>query len=156
MDGTRIFTPQELRVKFHKVYLFVAAIILILARIGQTIGLQKPAAFLENPSSLFDFITNRQLLLGVAFMEIFIAMLLISPSFELVVRNKILFWLASLFAIYRLILWMSGEPEPCRCFCRIFDWIHLDDSVVDYITTGLFLFLFIPSGVLVLLGFKKG
>jgi len=155
MDSRTTCIPKEPWVKFCRIHLLFAATTLIPAGLVKAIGLQKPAAFLENLSSLSNFITNRQLLFGVAIMEIFVATLLISPSFDLVFRNKILFWLASLFAIYRLILWISSEPEPCRCFGRIFDWIHLDDSVVDHVTTGLFLFLSIPSGVFVVSGFKK-
>jgi hypothetical protein len=64
-----------------------------------------------------------------------------------------LFWIASLFAIYRSILLISKEPEPCRCFGQIFDLFNLDDSMVSFITKSAFLFLWIPSGLLVIADF---
>ena len=89
-------------------------------------------------------------MVGVSFVEISVATLLLLSIFDLISRTKMLFWIASLFAIYRSILLISKEPEPCRCFGQIFDWFHLEDSVVSLITNGAFLFLWIPSSLLLM------
>lgn len=140
-------------VKFREYYLWVSAVILILAGVSKTIGLQKPAAFLFNPNSVFSFLSNKQFILGASFVEVSIGILLLASVFELASRTKMLFWIASLFAIYRSILLISKEPEPCRCFGQIFDLFHLDDSMVSFITNSAFLFLWIPSGLLVIADF---
>lgn len=134
-------------------YLWVSAVTLILAGVSKTIGLQTPAAFLSNPNVLFSFISNKHFILGASFVEISVGTLLIASVFGLASRTKMLFWVGSLFAIYRSILVLSKEPEPCRCFGQIFDWFHLDDSTVNFITTGAFLFLWIPSGLWVIFDF---
>lgn len=136
-------------VKVREYYLWVSAAILILAGVSKTIGLQKPAAFLSNPNSVFSFLSNKQLILGASFVEVSIGILLLASVFELANRTKMLLWIASLFAIYRSILLISKEPEPCRCFGHIFDLFHLDDSMVIFITNSAFLFLWIPSSLLV-------
>ena len=107
-------------------------------------------SFLSNPNSVFSFISNQVMMLGVSFVEISVATLLLSSIFDLLSRLKMLVWIASLFAIYRAILLISKEPEPCRCFGQIFDWFHLEDSVVRLITNGTFLLLLIPSSLLVI------
>jgi hypothetical protein len=149
-----IFIQQSGRwVKLREYYLWVSAVVLILAGVSKTMGLQKPAAFLSNPNSVFSFLSNKQLILGASFVEVSIGILLIASVFELASRTKMLFWIASLFAIYRSILIISKEPEPCRCFGQIFDLFHLDDSMVNFITNSAFLFLWIPSGLLVIADF---
>ena len=133
-----------------KWYLWTSGAILMLAGVSKVIGLQRPAAFLSNPNSVFSFISNQVIMVGVSFVEISVAILLLSSIFDLLSRLKMLFWIASLFAIYRSILFISKEPEPCRCFGQIFDWFHLEDSVVRLITNGAFLFLLVPSSLLVI------
>jgi hypothetical protein len=133
-----------------KWYLWTSGAILMLAGVSKVIGLQRPAAFLSNPNSVFSFISNQVIMVGVSFVEISVATLLLSSIFDLLSRLKMLFWIASLFAIYRSILFISKEPEPCRCFGQIFDWFHLEDSVVQLITNGAFLFLLVPSSLLVI------
>ena len=140
-------------VKFREYYLWVSAVVLILAGVSKTMGLQKPAAFLSDPNSVFSLLSNKQLILGASFVEVSIGTLLIASVFELASRTKMFFWIASLFAIYRSILLISKEPEPCRCFGQIFDLFHLDDSMVNFITNSAFLFLWIPSGLLVIADF---
>jgi hypothetical protein len=133
-----------------KWYLWTSGAILMLAGVSKVIGLQRPAAFLSNPNSVFSFISNQVIMVGVSFVEISVATLLLSSIFDLLSRLKMLFWIASVFAIYRSILFISKEPEPCRCFGQIFDWFHLEDSVVRLITNGTFLLLLIPSSLLVI------
>ena len=145
--------PSARWTKVRQYYLWVSAAILLLSGVSKTIGLQRPAAFLSNPNSVFSFISNQYIMVGVSFVEISIATLLLSSIFDLISRTKMLFWIASLFAIYRAILLISKEPEPCRCFGQIFDWFHLEDSVVRLITNGTFLFLLIPSSLLVILDY---
>jgi hypothetical protein len=153
MENPIAINQSGRRATVVKWYLWISAAILMLAGVSKIIGLQRPAAFLSNPNSVFSFISNQVMMLGVSFVEISVATLLLSSIFDLLSRLKILVWIASLFAIYRAILLISKEPEPCRCFGQIFDWFHLEDSVVRLITNGTFLFLLIPSSLLVILDY---
>jgi hypothetical protein len=137
------FRPERL----WRMYLFAVALVLLLAGFAKSVGLRQEAGFLSNPNSLFSFITNRQLMTGVAILEIAVAVLIFSNAFELGFKLKMVCWLSSQFAIYRAALFISKEPEACKCFGDIFGWLGMGDATIQNVTTSLFLFLLIPSSV---------
>ena len=147
------FNPSPARLlpeKLWRVYLILAACVLLLAGVAKSIGLQQEAAFLTNPNSLVVFLTNRQLLTGVAVVEIAVAVLLFSRAFTLETKVKMVFWLSLQFAIYRASLALAREPAPCKCFGDIFGWMGMGEDAVRNMTSGLFWFLLIPSAAWVL------
>jgi hypothetical protein len=119
-------------------YIFVVAVMLLMAGFGKTIGLQQEVGFLSKMNPLFSFITNRQLFSGVAFVEVALAVILLSKDFSRETKIKMIFWLSLQFAIYRGALFLAKEPAPCKCFGDIFGWLGM---------SGAFLFLLIPSTV---------
>lgn len=135
------------RGKCCEVYLASASAVLILAAISKIIGLQQESEFLYKPNPLLSFIANRHLMFVVACLEVPIGILIVSRGLNLGTRIRILFWLSAQFAIYRLALLLSNEPEPCKCFGEIFGWLNLPSGLANSISWWLFLFLLIPSGL---------
>jgi hypothetical protein len=131
--------------KYWNIYIFVVAIILIIAGFGKSMGLQQDVGFLSKTNSLVGFLTNRQLFSGVAFIEIAMAILLFSSSFSNDAKLKMVFWLSLQFLMYRGFLFLANEPAPCQCFGDIFGWLGMSEGAIYNMTTGAFFILIVPS-----------
>ena len=54
-------------------------------------------------------------------------------------------WIASVFVLYRLGLWMKGAPRPCGCLGTVIDSLPLDPKTVEYTMQGLAAYLLVGS-----------
>ena len=134
-------------IRFWNCYVIFAALILLTAGVAKSIGIQQSAAFLSKPNSIITLISNRHLLWGVSSLEIAVGALLLSKVLTLSKKIKTVFWISSQFAIYRLGLLLVNEPEPCKCFGDIFQWIGVHDDLIREVTIVSLMYMLIPSGV---------
>ena len=133
-------------IKFWNWYVIFAALVLLIAGMAKSIGIQQSAAFLSKPNSIITLISNRYLLWGVSSLEIGIGALILSKVLSLSKNIKTIFWLSSQFVIYRLSLWLVNEPEPCKCFGDVFQWIGVSDEFTRAATIVSLVYLWFPSG----------
>jgi len=136
--------------KAIKVYLGIAACLLLLAASSKGFSVWKPSAYLASPNSLLAFLSNRQLFLAVALLELAVAAALLFGRLDVWTRIQWVFWLSLQFAVYRLVLVLSREPEPCKCFGDLFLWLGLGPSFVDVFSKASLAYFLIPSGAVLL------
>jgi hypothetical protein len=137
--------------RWVKVYLWVAACLLLLAAVSKVVSVWKPSAYLSTANPVLTFLSNRQVFLAVALLELAVAGAIFSGGLELWTQVQWVFWLSVQFAVYRLILLLSKEPEPCKCFGDLFLWLGFDPVFVDWFSKASLTFFLVPSGVLMLL-----
>ena len=132
----------------RRVYLWIAAGLALLAAFSKELSVWKPTAYLVSLNSLLTFLSNRQFFLAVAVLELAVAAAIFFERFDFWTRVQWVFWLSLQFAGYRLILLLSKEPEPCKCFGDLFLWLGVSAASVDFFSkASLFNFL-VPSGAL--------
>jgi hypothetical protein len=131
-------------------YLGIAVMLLLLAACSKGLSVWKPSAYLASPNSLLTFLSNRQLFLAVAALELAVAAAIVFGGLDLWTRVQCLFWLSLQFAVYRLILFLSKEPEPCKCFGDLFLWLGLGPSFVDLFSKASLAYFLVPSGAVLL------
>jgi len=133
--------------------LYMTSVVVVLAATGliKVFTSLGEVHLLSVPHALFPFLTHRQLLMlsGVLELVTVIALLRIRQQ-----KLKLLLvaWLAALFGTYRFGLWWAEVTEPCLCFGNILDWLHLDRSTSNALTTVLFYYILLGSFFFLLVG----
>ena len=133
-----------------RIYLWIAAGLLLLAAFSKALSVWKPSAYLASPNSLLIFLSNRQFFLAVAVLELAVAAAILFGGFGFWTRVQWVFWLSLQFAVYRLVLFLSKEPEPCKCFGDLFLWLGMSASSVDFFSKASLVYFLVPSGALLL------
>lgn len=135
-------------------YIYTSAVILLVASFSKIVSYFEKQKFLFEPNPVFAFISNRNLLISAAVLEILVILILILNK---CVRSRILsiFWLSCLFAVYRLGLWWLDVTESCACVGYLGQWFKLKKETVATMSWCLFLYLLIPSMIFVSIDFYK-
>jgi len=129
-------------------YLRIAAVLLVLAALSKVMSVWKPSAYLSTANPVLSVLSNRQVFLAVALLELVVAGAILSGWLELWTQVQWVFWLGLQFAVYRLILLLAKEPEPCKCFGDLFLWLGLGPVFVDWFSKVSLVYFLAPSGVL--------
>jgi len=131
-------------------YLRIAAVLLVLAALSKVMSVWKPSAYLSTANPVLSVLSNRQVFRAVALLELVVAGAILSGWLELWTQVQWVFWLGLQFAVYRLILLLAKEPEPCKCFGDLFLWLGLGPVFVDWFSKVSLVYFLAPSGVLLL------
>jgi hypothetical protein len=108
--------------------LYCLAVIKMLSAIGSL-------RILEIPDPLLG-VSNRSALVGVALVEFFVAGVVTGHHSDRV-RALVLFWLSSMFVIYRVFSWLLDPGKPCACLGFVGSWLGLPQSVITCIALGI-------------------
>lgn len=136
--------------RWVQVYLWVAAVLLVLAAASKILSVWKPSAYLSTANPVLTFFSNRQVFLAVALLELVVAIVIFSGRLGWWRQVQWVFWLSLQFTVYRLILVLSKEPEPCKCFGDLFLWLGFGPVFVDWFSKVSLTYFLVPSGVLML------
>lgn len=85
---------------------------------------------LSKPDPLFWFLSNRQMLVLAALLEMTIALIIFFHK-SVALRAKALVWISTMFVFYRVGLWWVGYKGDCPCFGHITDSLPLDRTIVN-------------------------
>lgn len=107
-----------------------AAAILIVTALLKIISLQTGIRFFLLKDPVFPFITNGQMMALSAMLELCVAIILIRKA-DRVFQFTALLGLSSIFLFYRLGLAWISPNEPCKCYGRATDWLHISTQTAD-------------------------
>jgi NADH:ubiquinone oxidoreductase subunit K len=99
------------------------------------------AGILSQKDPLLAFLTVRELLLSSAFIEIVVAIILWRER-HASIKPLVTIWIASMFSIYRLGLWLIAYKGSCPCLGTIGDWIPIPHKLLDHFLLSTILFMY--------------
>lgn len=128
-------------IPFQKQFIQLALIIFVFFGASKVITSLGSYPSLARTDPVFYFLSTRQLLFLVGFVELIVARLLVAASFENRVKLLVILWMSLLFASYRLALWASGYIGTCPCFGYIWEWLMVPDIILQRILIGIIVVL---------------
>lgn len=138
--------------RLSKAFIISGAAILLLTGFAKLISSVGTAPIVKAVDPIIG-LRNRELFLLVAFMEIGIGISCLTAHS---VRTRLLLiaWVSSLFAVYRMGMWMFGINRPCPCLGTLAQFFGAKSDILDTALRYLFYYLLIGSyGALL---FSKG
>lgn len=128
----------------------LAAAIMLATGLLKVLDSTVRADYFDQPDSVFFFLSNRQMMLIAAALEIGIAVYIWSiPSIKH--RGFALLWLCSLFILYKTGLEKTFATKPCSCLGILGRWLKLSNHQLEIITWSL-LFAMIATAIVILIG----
>jgi len=124
---------QKPRQELH--FLRSAAVLLLLTATAKAISIFGTQSILEKADPIFWVLKNRDLLVLVAALEAFVALLLLSKV-SLSIKRGSLIWLCTNFLLYRMGLWITDAPVACKCLGDLAERIGLSDSQASWVMLG--------------------
>jgi hypothetical protein len=111
------------------------------------------ARILDRADSVFWFMSNRQLLLAVALLEIGIAAAILSKRLDLTNKLYLIAWLGSVFLIYRGARAWAGDHGPCGCVGNLTEALGISAGAADLGMKIMLVYLLAGSLAFLALGF---
>jgi hypothetical protein len=114
------------------VFRICAAILLVAAAFKLNSALYE-IRLLGVANPLLDFLSNRQVLVVAAVVEIAVAWVLLSAQSN---RSRAFYlsWIVAVFISYRGGLWLIRAPEPCGCLGSIGQWLGISDAATNMLS----------------------
>jgi hypothetical protein len=143
------FTNSHFAVTIKKLnamrwFQFSAIAVLIVTALLKLVSLQTGARFFLLKDPVFPFITNGQMMALSAILELCVAIILIRNLGRLF-QFTALMSLTSIFLLYRLGLAWIAPNEPCKCYGRATDWLHISSETGDTAMKIILAYLLIGS-----------
>ena len=95
---------------------------------------------------VFAFISNRQMLILVASVEVIVCMILIGVKSEFI-KLACTAWISTCFVLYRTGLWILGVRE-CMCLGNALNWIGIERQSLSRFTGILAVLMMVGSIIL--------
>jgi hypothetical protein len=129
--------PGDTAATEKRIY-WVAASIFFFAATIKIIGASQEHTILIQRSPELVWLTQRQLYLGTAFIEVIASCYLFFSSNP---RNQYRFLIALALGIwaYRLAFWLAGIEGPCACLGNMWHWTGLSTETVEKLAVVLLL-----------------
>jgi hypothetical protein len=99
-------------------------------------------------------IKYKKLMLAVGFVEIIVALICILAKNQTIVP-KLIAWIASCFAAYRIGLWWINWTFPCHCLGNLTDALHIPEETADRIMKLILAYLLVGSYSLIVIQWLK-
>jgi lipid-A-disaccharide synthase-like uncharacterized protein len=125
-------------------FLFGAVGLLLFTATVKLISATQEIPFLSSADPLFAPLSNRQITLLVAALELLIVGIILRGP-NRVVKLSAVAWLATLFCTYRLGLWLINYHGPCSCLGGAVDWLTRNKLVVLWGLRGMLAYLLVFS-----------
>ncbi len=129
----------DLAERFYNVFLKFAGLILISSATVKIITSLQETRVLSVPSPIFP-LTFRQLYGLSSFIELIIGVFLLYKNYR-PFKIVILTWIAGVFSVYRLWLYIIGYKGPCGCLGNAYLWLGINNSVQKSIENSAFIYL---------------
>ncbi|MGI8967245.1 MAG: MauE/DoxX family redox-associated membrane protein, partial [Limisphaerales bacterium] len=140
--------------KVEKSFIKIAAIFLMATATIKLASAGQEVPFLTKTDPIFWFFTNRQVLFFAGLLELVVAAFLFFHT-NTSLRIKTIAWLATIFLVYRIGVWLTGYRGPCNCLGGALDWLIKDRIVIENISKVLLGF-FLCSYLLIFIRRKAG
>lgn len=114
-----------------KKFLFSAALLLLVTGAIKVVSSGQEVKFLTAQHVLFKALTNRQVLLVTAVVEIAVGLILLSRSTP-ELKLGVISTLATVFLSYRCSLWLVGYKGPCLCLGGAVNWLGINPRFADW------------------------
>lgn len=135
---------------FKSIVSKLAAIILLATGLLKILDSTVRADYFDQPDSVFFFLSNRQMMLIAAALEIGVAVYIwFAPSIKH--RGIALLWLCSSFVLYKIGSEKTFATKPCSCLGILGKWLKLSNHQLEVITWSL-LFTMIAMAIIILIG----
>jgi hypothetical protein len=121
-----------------------AVLVLALTAVTKGIGAAGEARILAQPDPLLGMLTNRQVLLLAAVLELLVIGLVVGERHR-VRKAAILAWISSVFLAYRVGLQQIGYHGSCGCLGNITDTLGIAPATADLVSGGMLAYLLIGS-----------
>lgn len=126
-----IHSQTGLWIRAARIFIISAAAILVLTDLAKLTTSTGNARILDRADAVFWFMTNRQLLLAVALLEIGIAAAILSKRLDLTNKLFLIAWLGSVFLIYRGVRAWTGDHGPCGCVGNLTEALGISAGAAD-------------------------
>jgi hypothetical protein len=116
---------------FARGFLLTVAVILGITALGKLAGVAADVPVLSEPDSLLAFLTNRQIILLAAVLELAVLACFFSKRLDITIKLLSVAWISTVFLIYRLGLWSVGYSGSCSCLGLISEALGLSPAKID-------------------------
>ncbi len=132
-----------------RAFLFSAAILLGATGALKLVSCSMEAQYLASPDPVLRVLSQRQLMLLGACLEIGLAAFIIIHTSD---RSKLwlVLWIAAVFLTYRAGLWASGSSAPCPCLGGSLRWIVAHAESLDRLLRCIVAYLMLVSSLFLL------
>lgn len=138
-----------MRLKLVQFFIYTAGILLLVTALAKLISSSGTAEVLEVFDPIFRM-PFRHVFWIVGTLELIIAIICFSGA-SINVKLGLVVWLSTSFMIYRICLWAIDYKKPCRCLGTFADVFHLSQDTVNLFMKIALVYLFIGSGIALLL-----
>ena len=129
--------------KIAQLFLYSAAVVLLLTAVAKFIGSFGPAAILRMSDPLMGF-QFRDLFRIVGGLEVAVV-LVCFISKRIWLPAGLMAWLATNFLLYRVSLMLVGWHRPCPCLGNLTDALHIPPQTADTAMKIILAYLLIGS-----------
>ena len=123
-------------------FIIIGAIILVFTGTAKIVSSFGTAKLLQSPDPVFA-LSFKKVFIVVGSIEIVVAFTCLITK-NITMRLALLAWLASLFAFYRIGVWMTGYNRPCSCLGNLTDALHIRPEIAS--TAMMFVLLYLIGG----------
>jgi hypothetical protein len=139
-----------------RIFLMGATAILVATGLAKFITVLGDSRILDRPDTIFTFLTNRQLLFGVAVLELSVATLIVSRWLQMTGKLALIAWLGAAFLTYRVAAVGLGKAGPCRCLGNLTDALGIAPATADLAMKFALGYLLMGSIIFLFLLFRRG
>jgi hypothetical protein len=138
-----------------RIYLKSVVLLLVLTACSKLVMALGSAPVLREPGpAIFDFVSNRSLLLLASALELAVAYLYLKGKSATVVLASVA-GLASVFVAYRICLWLYDFHGYCDCLGSLTDTLNLNQQQAIMVSEGILAYLLVGSyALLIMRAFK--
>jgi len=133
-------TNRETKQRGWSLLLLIACVLLLLTALSKIIAGFGTASALNDPDIVFPQLKNRTLLFTAAGLELAVFLACMTNK-SAQFQASLIAWVGSIFALYRIGLWIKGAKVTCGCLGVIARWLHISRPVADSISTLMLLYL---------------
>jgi len=119
--------------RFYRLLSRFAAIILLITAVLKLCESTQHNFYFQEPDSVMQFLTNRQLLFVAAGLEIIVAIYIWFTA-SLKKRSFALLWFCSIVALYKIGRYYTRAFYPCSCLGILESWLKLTWNQTDTIS----------------------
>ncbi len=112
-----------------RLFVTSAAVVLLTTAFAKAVSALGDAGILNGPDPIFG-VDLRTTLLVAATLESVVAWVCLRAT-RLSLQIELVLWLSTVFALYRVGLWVVGYDQPCHCLGTMTDALHISPGAAD-------------------------
>ncbi len=134
---TVVRLSEAMKERLTRWFLVSCGVVLMATALAKLYSAFGDLRILDQPDPLFTFLTNRELLLLAALLELGVAWFLFRSSVGRSAKLLSIPWIAAVFACYRCGLWAVGYGSTCSCLGHLTDPLGISPESADLVAKGV-------------------